>query len=202
MNYYLLDASALVLRYDRIAGVSDIIDELYIQQLKGEAFFYIPNFCITETFNTFAKFYFREKKITRTEYNKYLRKFREHIRFRKSIYPYALNRYHNYIADEILPIEHKTKPLKGNKSHLSTFDILIIAMGIELKNIHIKDNVYIITRDERLANVSNSKLKLPKAKLPKAIYIQNARLKTKTIEGIKWKCLVYEKETINLYKID
>ena len=63
-----------------------------------------------------------------------------------------LHRYHNINTDKIYKIEHQT-PLRGKEKYLSSFDILIIGMAIELKKIHIGNNeVILLTRDGRLIN--------------------------------------------------
>ena len=136
---------------------------MYIQKLKGDAFFYFPNFCVVEVFNAFARWRYRENKINDKAYKDYLGGFKGEIRNRKNLYCYNLHRYHNYNADLIYQAEHTIRPLDPlvdnapkSKCSLSGLDILVIAMGMELKRIHPKDQVYVVTNDERMAKVANS----------------------------------------------
>lgn len=135
---------------------------MYIQKLKGDAFFYFPNFCVVEVFNALARLRHRENKIDDKSYNSYVAAFKGEIRSRKTLYCYNLHRYHNYNADQIYQAEHTLQPLVPSQSvpkgkcSLSGLDILVIAMGIELKRIHPKDKVFVVTNDERLAMVANS----------------------------------------------
>lgn len=65
------------------------------------------------------------------------------------------------------------KGLDGNIGHfyLSTYDILIISMGMELKRI-LKDNVFIVTKDERLAKINNEGINRGE-RFAKALYLPN-----------------------------
>ncbi|MBI3088207.1 MAG: hypothetical protein HYY91_04910 [Candidatus Omnitrophica bacterium] len=173
MLYYLLDSSALLLRY---LHHKSLLDQMYVQKLKKEAFFYFPSFCVPEIFNSFARLRYREGKLTEKEYSQYCNTFRGEIKNRHILYAYDLHRYHNYNADLIYEVEHTTAPLsptqmiKANKCSLSALDLLIIAMGMELRRIHSKDKVYVITNDERLASISNARPNL----FAPAIYLEKA----------------------------
>lgn len=186
MIYYLLDASALLLWYDKVHYLNSRLDYMYKQYIKHQAFFYLPNFCIVEVFNMFARLYYRDKTIaTRKQYLDLCGLFKGQIRRGKTFYSCSLNRYHIINTDQIYQLEHTTPPLEPSREErekaektrqqiqwskyfLNSFDILIIAMGIELKKIHGGNNeVYIITNDERLAEVCNAV-----EVAPKAIYIK------------------------------
>ena len=152
---------------------------MYIQKVKGDAFFYFPNFCVVEAFNAFARLRYRENRISDKAYRDYLGVFKGEIRSRKLLYCYNLQRYHNYNADLVYQSEHTIKPLDPDVDHapkskcsLSGLDILVIGMGMELKRIHPKDQVYIVTNDERLAKVANS----DPDKFVKAIYLENTKI--------------------------
>ena len=86
-----------------------------------------------------------------------------------------MHRYHNYNADLIYQAEHTIRPLDPladkapkSKCSLSGLDILVIAMEMELKRIHPKNQVYVVTNDERLAKIANSN---PSQYVP-AIYLE------------------------------
>jgi len=176
MVYYLFDTSALIERY--FNHYKAVLDPMYLQKISKEAFFYFPNMCVVEVFNTFAKKFYRRKEIKAGEYKNLCDTFKGHIRNGKLLYPYNLYRYHNQNADLIYETEHTLEPLNPESSRpriaygkcwLSSVDILIIAMGMELQKIHGK-NVYIVTNDERLAAVSNAKPDL----FAPAIYLRTA----------------------------
>ena len=54
---------------------------------------------------------------------------------------------------------------------MSTFDILIIAMGMELMRIHPPKNVFIVTGDKRIVKICKSSDKFPKAILVHKFHI-------------------------------
>lgn len=147
------------------------------QRLKGEAILFLPTFCVTEVKNTFAKWHYRRKKIFKdhNHYKSVLGAFIAHVHDRKFFYCYDLSRYHNLNADEIIPHEQRTKETPG-KGFLSSLDILIIAMGIELRQIH--GEVHLLTNDERMFTIAKLRPNifptpylwrdLALAKLPKA----------------------------------
>ena len=110
----------------------------------------MPNFCIAEVFNTFAKLKYRKEKISDEVYKTLKDKFRNLIRGGRIIYHYELSRYHILNVDYIVAFEHQFKI--HSKEFLSTFDILIISMGIELVRIHGDKNFYIITNDKRISS--------------------------------------------------
>jgi hypothetical protein len=159
MKYYLLDASAIVYAVEYL---DTIRLNFFEEKQKGKAFLYIPQFCVAEVLNTFARLCFRDKKINPDQYTTWRGEFINAIHNGRIFYAYDLHRYHNLNADKVYSIEHKT-PLRGNETPLSTFDILIIAMGMELKKIHHPTEVIILTRDSRLHCISNKSPDFPKA---------------------------------------
>ncbi|MFH0797195.1 MAG: hypothetical protein V2A65_09105 [Candidatus Omnitrophota bacterium] len=158
----------------------------YITQQKstGKATIFIPSFCIAEVRNTLAKWYFRSKNVfsSKQHYDTAFGTFISHVHDRKFFYSYDLNRYHNLNTNVIAEIEHTTdtefdatglsigtdsklineklrqKNPKGHVGHyhLGTLDILIIAMGMELKRIT-GEEVYLLTSDKRLSLISSKK---------------------------------------------
>ncbi len=148
------------------------LDEIFVSQTNKKATVYLPQFCVAETFNTFARLYYKDKSISEELYNSLTELFKEHIKDRKLLYCYDLHRYHNLNADAVIRAEH-TVPYNGDIS-LSTLDILIIAMGIELMHIHPPKNVYVVTGDKRLHKICNSSNSFPTSML-----VRDRRGKTK-----------------------
>jgi predicted nucleic acid-binding protein len=153
-HYYLIDASAFGRYVDpRITSKKHDISK----NIAKGYFYYIPQFCIAEIFNIFAKWRYRKEQgktfINEKKYKSLRETFKTLIHDRASIYSYDLHRYHNLNCDKIYEIEHTT-PKSSKKPYLSTFDILIIAMAIELQRIHGKDNITILTCDNRLIEIA------------------------------------------------
>lgn len=196
-KYYLFDSSAALHFYipHRNPKVNETLAFLLAQKLGGNAFFYIPIFCIAEIFNTLAKHHYRTNELTKSDYDDAVKKLKEHIRNRQFFYPYSMDRYHNLNTDAIFPIEHTinteftvtglpTTASTGEINlalaaqnehshighyHLSTLDITIIAMGIELRRVHDK-NFALISKDKRLIQICNA---IPQSERPpKAFYLQ------------------------------
>jgi len=151
VKYYLIDASAFIFAIEHL---NETEMDFFTEKAKGETFLYMPQFCVPEVFNTFARIFYQEKRIGGDLYTKWRQKFITAIQNRRIIYCYDLHRYHNLNTQQIYKIEHK-EPYKEKEKSLSAFDILIIAMGIELKKIHPSKEVSILTRDGRLHRISN-----------------------------------------------
>ena len=160
MKYYLIDTSAFIYA---IENLDKIKIDFFTEKANATAFLYMPQFCITEVFNTFARFFYRDQKIGRSLYTKWRGKFIRAIHNRRILYCYDLHRYHNLNTHKIYKIEHK-KPYTNKENALSTFDILVIAMGTELKKIHSPNEVLILTRDARLCRISNMSREFAPAK--------------------------------------
>jgi hypothetical protein len=163
------------------------------QKLAEKAVIFIPSFCIAEVRNTLGKWQFRLENVfsSRAHYDSVFRVFIKHVHDRKFFYSYDLNRYHNLNTSAIIEIEHTTDTefdaiglpvgtdwkliegkLKENspndrigRHYLSTYDILIIAMGTELKRIT-GEEIHLLTSDKRLVLISS---KNPK-NFPKPYY--------------------------------
>jgi hypothetical protein len=163
-HYYLLDASYICRLIQDCILERDSLDipfhNITANVMKGN-FYYIPQFCIAEVFNTFAKWYYHsnenDKKNTNTtltsdQYKRINESFKILIRNRRVLYAYDLHRYHNLNCDKIFETEHTTPRKKG--SWLSTYDILIIAMAMELQRIHGENNITILADDRRLLKIA------------------------------------------------
>ncbi len=170
MKYYLLDASAIV-HYYVLSNLTPKISKLIEQKQQQQSFLFVPMFCIAETYNTFAKFLYRQKKINQIEYQKIYEKFTSDVRRGKLFYQTELNRWHIMNVDYISPIEHQFYPTRLNKKqevedwYLSTFDILFIATGIELAKILGRNNLILVTCDERMEKIGRALRMLDSKKL-------------------------------------
>ena len=135
-----------------------------IRSGKSDHFLYIPNFCVAEVFSVFMKHAFGNwnphvtKKggtIDKRVYEKLVAQFQEDIHNGKFIYHLELNRYHILGINLVAPIDHSYKISKGKKNvtPCGTFDHLIISMGITLSHIHGRNNVCIVSADDRLTDL-------------------------------------------------
>ncbi|MDP3722638.1 MAG: hypothetical protein Q8R91_03975 [Candidatus Omnitrophota bacterium] len=177
MVYYLLDASALVLKHrpdpdDSVERAKQVMDAIEAQRKEHEAFLFLPNFCVVEAFNTLAKWFWRERRFRTEEQYQTARKALERdvkrvdgLNDQRRFYAYDLHRYHVLNCNKVFEAEHTTdlepdpKYPGRFKPPLSSFDILIIAMGVELKKVHAGQSVYIATGDKRLALIAEKLLK-------------------------------------------
>lgn len=178
-HYYLLDTNAALRHYIPDKKITPQIDHIIEQHGLKKAFIFISQFCISELFNTFAKFHYRKKEsypeeyqesflkdfkpLSSEDYQKICSNFREDIKFGRLFYSYSLDRYHTFNADSIFPFEHQIELTRKNHKtgkdepyFLSTFDILIIAMGIELARIHGDTRTYILTCDKRIKIIADN----------------------------------------------
>jgi hypothetical protein len=121
-------------------------------------------------------------------YHKSKEAFAHDIHNGQLLYHLELNRYHILNADYIIPFEHlfPSERPDGSERHLSTFDVLIIAMAMELTRIT-GGATYVVTCDKRIAEVIDILRKLRKEekqrfsvpdyiKFPRAIYLWGKRV--------------------------
>ncbi len=141
--------------------------ELLFQSIRsGESshFLYIPNFCIAEVFSVFMKHAFgkwnrhvinKGGTIDKRIYEKLVTQFQADIHNGKFLYHLELNRYHILGINLVAPIDHsyKISRRQGNVIPCGTFNHLIISMGITLAHIHGRNNVCIISADDRLTDL-------------------------------------------------
>ncbi len=167
MFVYIFDASGLVSYLtNRPSRTRQILDYLIEQRkVHHQATLFVPNFCVAEVFNALAKFRFdltveAEKRLNEAQYRDCLKRFRKLIHWGEVFYPYDLNRYHILAADDIIPAEQQLprRPKRNSPAiydRLSTLDILVIAMGMELAYLFEEENVTLITGDERMKFVAD-----------------------------------------------
>jgi hypothetical protein len=186
--YYLLDASVLVHLYVPDEQIIPQIDHLLEQRGLQKAFLYVPNFCVAETFNSIARKHYREGVLDAATYRKCKEAFANDIHNGQLLYHHELNRYHILNADYVIPFEHlfPSERADGTERRLSTFDVLIIAMGMELMRIT-GGATYVVTCDKRIAEVIDILRKLRKeerhrfdvpdyVKFPRSIYLWSKRV--------------------------
>jgi predicted nucleic acid-binding protein len=158
MLTYLFDASAAVELYARDnvrhkakvrKAAEYIVDQ---RKLHRQATLYIPNFCVVEVFNTLARKHFRDGELDKEHYENSLTRFIDDVHWGKTLYSYELNRYHIIGADEIIPIEHSVAS-EHDRDHLSTFDVLVIAMASELAYVGEAESTFLVTCDRRIKRV-------------------------------------------------
>ena len=172
MIYYLLDASALVLKHspdpdDSVERAKKVMNAIEAQRKENEAVLFLPNFCVVEAFNTLAKWFWREKRFrTKEQYEAACKALERDVKRvdefddQRRFYAYDLHRYHVLNCNKVFEVEHTTglepdpKYPGRFKSPLSTFDILIIAMGMELMKTHAGQEIRIVTCDRRLVRIA------------------------------------------------
>ncbi len=127
-------------------------------------FFYLPNFCVAEVFSVFMKHSFgtwnshikKKGTIDTRVYKSLVRQFENDIHNGRFIYHYELSRYHVLAINLVAPVDHYFRFRRGDKRNVNpmgTFDHLIISMGIHLAHIHGRDNVAILSADDRLTDI-------------------------------------------------
>lgn len=154
MYTYLFDASAAVELYAPRTSKTEKAARFIVEQKKThkQATLYIPNFCVVEVFNTLARRHFKDGALHRAQYESSLKRFRDDVHWARTLYSYDLNCYHVIGADEIIPIEHHVAS-EHERDHLSTFDILIIAMACELAYLGRAEDTFLVTCDRRILKV-------------------------------------------------
>lgn len=161
VDYYLPETSTSTSTPKRIANIIDSIRSK-IANIR----IFVPNFCIVETYSVFAKWRFGErilphgKPISKKRYDEVRRMFREDTHNGKIIEQYELSRYHVIAADLISVVDYHYQYFrKRDKSKrirfgpLKAVDTLIGAMGIWLVKLHGRENVAVVTKDERMAAI-------------------------------------------------
>lgn len=170
-GYYLPRSLKSKLARQRIQVILDSV-----RSGETEHFLYIPNFCIAEVFGVFMKHAFGSWNkhvkdhgtLDKRVYNSLVKQFQKDIHNAKFLYHYELSRYHILGINLVAPIDHyyqfsrnrqpkkkATKKKKNGKNvaPMSTFDHLIISMGIHLAHIHGPENVAILSTDDRLTSI-------------------------------------------------
>lgn len=126
--------------------------------------FLIPNFCIAEVFAVFEKYRWGRTwnkhvkpahVLTPREFAKARQHFGTAIHNGAKILQVELNRYHILCVDLVSPINnaYKIKRDRGAKKNVTpakTYDVLIVAMSVWLKNQYGEGSFTLVTGDERM----------------------------------------------------
>lgn len=184
-KYLLLDANVVAAYYlprsshQRISlRMKELVSRLRKRGRAPKPFvLFLPNFCIVEVFNIMRKYRFGKwnKKvkssggiISKREYHRIYRQFQKDIHNGKLFYHYELSRYHLLNTALIGPIDNyyayqrQRGKKKANPSPMSTFDSLIIGIGIELVRLHGRENVLLLTDDDRIYQMLQRASAIPK----------------------------------------
>lgn len=174
-RHYLIDASALVPYFLSPSGPAQrprlAIYRLLKLREEKKAVLHIPNFCMAECSKAFARLAFGSTKSYEKARDIYFKQVEALIdtvsRSRRGlIQSYGLRRKHLVDIEEVFTAQYRLSPRKGRK-HLSGLDALIISIGRSLLKTYGRDNVFIVTGDEWMAQVCNQCQEF----LPKAIYV-------------------------------
>jgi hypothetical protein len=206
--YFLLDANVTAAYYlarsTKSKKTQERIENIFDSVRSGERehFFYIPNFCVAEVVSVFMKYSFGtwnslvKTPIDTRHYNRIVGQFEDDIHNGKFLYHYELSRYHVLGINHVAPIDHyfqikrkkkskskkksAVKMVKPNVNPMGTIDHLIISMGIHLAHLHGRENVAILSSDERLTSI----LAKCKSNIPKTT---QRRLKLNKVEKLTGK---------------
>lgn len=167
MLYYLLDSCSYV-KGIKFLNSNKLKHDFITAAKKETAGVFMPQFCVAEVFNIFARMHFTFDEITYEEYKNLCQQFIKNIKNRSLIYIYDLHRYHNIQTENFKIYEIGAKSVKKDiekynedktkHKYLSGFDGLIIAMALELRHKIYKnpdDEIIILSEDERLREVAN-----------------------------------------------
>jgi hypothetical protein len=125
----------------------------------------IPSFCIGETFAVFEKYRWgaswnrhvnAKTRLTPGKFRSVRDAFHQAIHNGTKLLQVELNRYHVLCLDLIAPINaayriKRDRTIKKNVNPASTYDLLVVAMGIWLQRLHGAQDFLVATGDERVA---------------------------------------------------
>ncbi len=171
-HFVLLDANVAAAHYASKSTRSKKLQQRSSELIDGaranNVQLLMPNFCIAEVFSVFEKYRWGStwnkhvssaNTLSSMEFESIRREFSTAIHNAASILQVDLNRYHVLCADLISPINHAYQiRRRGSKKSVqmkpaSTYDMLILSMGIWLKKVHGPDSFTIVTGDGRIGNV-------------------------------------------------
>lgn len=170
-RYLLCDASVLTdLLLPKLAHspkaeerITTIVEAVR-KRCREDLTLYVPNICIAEVFSNLMKHAYGrwnkkqvKQKLDLRRYKTLRKRFREYIHNGTVMTQLELNRYHILAADLIAPIDHRfqLRARKKNPVPMGAHDHLIIAMGIVLNRTHGRENVAIVTADDRMVRATN-----------------------------------------------
>lgn len=168
-KYILLDTNVLLnYYYNENEDVTRIMNLLTTNLSKSVTLF-MPNFCTAEFFKILSSECFYKKSLSTEKFCKLKQNFINDIsrdykfnRLQKYV-TVDLNHYHLFNAHlvyepamEYMRTYHEDPYFKKNpqaKKYISTFDLLVIAQGIELGHIHGYENFCILTSDQLMYDI-------------------------------------------------
>jgi len=172
-KFYLIDASVAASYYAPSTAKSKTVEDrckvLFTKDPVGiRAVFLIPSFAITEVFSVFDKYRWSfkwnskvksKKKLTPVRYRDARKRFHEDIHNGKLLTQCALDRYHILCGDLISPINmaykiSRSRKQKRDPKPASTFDVLLLSMGIWLQKQVGSESFAIVTCDTRMSQVA------------------------------------------------
>lgn len=176
VDYYLPETSSLNKTPKRI---TTIIDSIRNRITNIQLF--VPDFCIVETYNVFTKWRFGErilpqcKAIPKKRYDEVRKLFHEDTLNGKVIQPYELSRYHLIAADLISAVDYHYQyfrkvgdvSVKKKFTCIKVVDTLLGAMGIWLAKLHGRENVAIVTADNRMEAIIGKAQRVSKTAMQK-----------------------------------
>lgn len=168
---------------------------VFPQWVKKQADLFLPNFIIAETLFLFAQATMRnqsipfEKRIQKyselkssfigwVKYQPVVKSLREASQVNR-FFNYELNRHHILNLDKIMEFDNQTEPFidkEGKQLALSTIDLLLVSVGVELRRLFGDESVYILTLDKRLQTVCMKW----QEHLPRAILVDDDSFDDKT----------------------
>ncbi len=162
----MFDTSAEVHHYvEQVWKAAQFVDHIFdLKAEKPVATLLIPDFSVAEVFNNFARLSYegsdKKGRSSKEQYEACLKQFREDIHWGNVLYPYELNRYHILASDDIIPVEYEVERIsKAGKDakldQLGTSDILVLAMAAELAYTNGRENVCLLTADDRMKRVAD-----------------------------------------------
>jgi hypothetical protein len=146
---------------------------------------FIPDFCIIQTYNEFSKWRYGARivgeNISKRRYEQVRRLFHEDTLNGKVIQPYDLSRHHVIAADLISAVDYHYQYFRasGEKSgkrftSIDVIDTLLGAMGIWLVKMHGRENVAVVTADNRMEAIIGKAQRVSKSALKELGLMKNA----------------------------
>ncbi|OIO01165.1 hypothetical protein COY52_07165 [Candidatus Desantisbacteria bacterium CG_4_10_14_0_8_um_filter_48_22] len=172
-KFFLLDANVIVDYYLGRHEVQRVFNDLLRRRQEGRCLIFIPDFCISEIFSTFAKKCYYEKdardRISEQQFRKakwdFIDDTSRDLEYKRA-QPYThveLSQNHLINAHlvyqpawDFVKKEHVRKKLvrkDGTYKFPSTFDLLVIAQGVEMAKLYSDEDFVILTSDEVMLEI-------------------------------------------------
>lgn len=167
---FLLDANVLVDYYLRQEPkIIETMRELRKKRYEGKCLLFIPNFCVAEVFSTFARNIYSKAmsgKFVKDAKEIFIDEVSRDYEYKRYQYycHIELNRYHLLHAhlvykptwEYVYKNRNNYRDKKGNlKPPPSTFDLLVIAQGIEMTSLYSDEEFALLTSDAWMIDICN-----------------------------------------------